>query len=282
MKKILITGVDGGLGAVITKLLSDDYEIIETNRKSMDVSDEIAVNKVVSKVKPDIIIHCAAIVNADQAQADKSKTYQVNVKGTENIAKACEFSDAELVFFSSDYVFNGEGDSPYDEDSLIDPINYYGVTKVIGEQIVRDIVSKHYILRVSWLFGPAGNNFLQKILNKKNEDEIFVVDDQIGSPTYTVHLSNVVKELLYKNQYGTYNVSNEGFCSWAEYAREILFLSDSKTKVIPVNSDSYKTLAKRPMNSRLSKEKLYSIGIEKLPTWKEALKEYFNNNALYS
>lgn len=281
MKKILITGVDGGLGAVITKLLSDDYEIIETNRKSMDVSDEIAVNKVVSKVKPDIIIHCAAIVNADQAQADKQKTYQVNVKGTENIAKACEFSDAELVFFSSDYIFNGEGDSPYDEDSLIDPINYYGVTKVIGEQIVRDIVSKHYILRVSWLFGPAGNNFLQKILNKKNESEIFVVDDQIGSPTYTVHLSNIVKELLYKNQYGTYNVSNEGCCSWAEYAREILFLSDSKTKVIPVNSDIYKTLAKRPMNSRLSKEKLYSIGIKKLPTWKEALKEYFDNNSLY-
>jgi len=282
LKKVLITGSNGGLGTVLKQSLSDKYDIISTCSSTMDVSDFEIVNRIMKDIKPNIVIHCAAIVNADQAESNKARTYNVNVKGTENIAKACNRYGAILIFFSSDYVFNGECEQEYDETSIVTPINYYGVTKIIGEQIVKDLVPKYYILRVSWLFGPYGTNFLQKILAKKDEKEIYVVNDQFGTPTYTVHLAKTISELLLKEEWGIYNITNEEFCSWADYAEEILRLAKSNTKVKRVNSETYKTVAKRPKNSRLSKEKIYSIGIEKLPTWKEALKEFLSSYLIES
>lgn len=274
MDKILITGANGGLGAVLRLALTGRFEVVATDSSNMDVTDWDVVNHVIGKVRPKMVIHCAAIVNADQAQRDKARSYAVNVRGTENIVQACNLYGAALIFFSSDYVFNGLLDRPYCENDLIDPINYYGVTKIIGEQIVRDLVLRHYIVRVSWLFGPAGNTFFQKICSKASEPTLHVVSDQIGSPTYTPHLTKALIELIQTELWGTYHITSEGFCSWADYAKEILHLIGSSAQVIPVSSDDYVTLAKRPLNSRLSKEKAYSVGICPLPHWKEALCEF--------
>ncbi len=275
MNKILITGAGGGLGAVLTKFLIERYKVIATDSSSLDVTDYITVDQIIGQVKPDLVIHCAAIVNADQAQGNKLRTYQVNVAGTEAVAQACKKYGSEMMFFSSDYVFNGETNRPYEVTDLVDPINYYGITKIIGEQIVRDLVPHNYIVRVSWLFGPAGNTFLQKMLKKAGEEFVQVVDDQIGSPTYTPHLSKALEALFLSQKWGTYQITNEGFCSWADYAEEIFRLAGSHTKVIRVDSSIYQTLAKRPLNSCLSKEKIYAAGIGPLPHWKDALRECF-------
>ena len=277
MKKILITGAGGGLGSVLANTLEKQYHVVATEADTLDVTLWETVDKITGEIAPDMIIHCAAIVNADQAQRDKMQTWRVNVEGTENIAKACKKLNAEMVFFSSDYVFNGELDRPYDEDDLVDPIQYYGITKVVGEQIVRDFVPNHYIVRISWLFGPSGYTFLQKMLSKVNEPTIKVVNDQTGSPTYTPHLSRAIEQLIQTGQYGTYHLSSEGYCSWADYASEIMRLTDSSAKVIGVNSNEYVTLAKRPRNSRLSKEKIYRLGVLRMPTWQDALKECLSN-----
>lgn len=279
MEKVLITGAGGGLGSVLSQYLKYRFDVISLDFSSLDVTNRSAVEEAVRQIQPQTIIHCAAIVNADQAQRDKSRTYAVNVKGTEYIAKACKRHHANCVFFSSDYVFNGTGSEPYEVDSLIDPINYYGVTKVLGEQIVRDFVPQHYIIRISWLFGPHGNTFLHKILARVQEESVTVVDDQIGSPTYTLHLSKAIDELIQTNAWGTYHITNEGFCSWADYAQEILRLTGSSAQVIRTDSSRYFTLAKRPLNSRLSKDKAYAAGVGRLPSWQDALAEYFHRSS---
>lgn len=275
VNKILITGSNGGLGAVLKTFLAERYIVIATDSTSMDVTDSAAVDRVIGAEKPDLVIHCAAIVNADQAEGNKPRTYSVNVLGTEAVAQACKKYGAKMMLFSSDYVFNGNQDHPYEVTDLVDPINYYGVTKVVGEQIVRDLVEHYYIVRVSWLFGPAGNTFFQKMLKRAGEESVQVVDDQVGSPTYTPHLAKAVEALYCSEKYGTYQITNDGFCSWADYAEEIFRLAGSNTKVIRVDSNTYRTLAKRPLYSCLSKEKACSIGIGPLPHWKDALRECF-------
>ena len=280
MNKILITGSNGGLGTVLKKFLSTQYAVVATDSTSMDVTDYEAVDRVIGAERPDLVLHCAAIVNADQAESNKLRTYSVNVLGTESVARACKKYNAAMLFFSSDYVFDGCQNHPYEVTDLVDPINYYGVTKVVGEQIVRDFVENSYIVRVSWLFGPAGNTFLQKMLKRAGEKNVQVVDDQIGSPTYTPHLAKAVEALFRSGKYGTYQITNEGVCSWADYAEEIFRLAGSSTKVIRVDSNTYQTLAKRPLYSCLSKEKFYSTGIGPLPHWKDALRECFEQRKL--
>ena len=275
MSKILITGSNGGLGSVIKKTLCANNEVVATDSSNMDVTDGVIVDHVIRAQRPDIVMHCAAVVNADQAESDKLRTYRVNVSGTENVAAACKKYGSEMLFFSSDYVFDGALDRPYEVTDLVNPINYYGLTKVIGEQIVRDLVERYYIVRVSWLFGPVGNTFFQKMMKRTSEESVQVVNDQIGSPTYTPHISRAVEALYRSGNWGTYQITNEGFCSWADYAEEIFRLAGSSTKVIRVDSNTYRTLAKRPLNSRLSKAMIHSIGIEPLPNWKDALCECF-------
>lgn len=275
MNKILITGSDGGLGVVLREYLSQRYNVVATNSISMDVTDKIAVERVINAERPDLVIHCAAIVNADQAEENKERTYNVNVRGTENVAQACKKYNAEMIFFSSDYVFAGNKDKPYEVTDTVDPIQYYGVTKVVGEAVVKNLLEHHYIIRVAWLFGPAGNTFFQKMMRRAGEESVHVVDDQIGSPTYTPHLAKAVEQLFNSRKYGTYQITSDGFCSWADYAEEIFRLAGSKTKVIRVDSNTYKTMAKRPMYSCLSKDSAINIGIGPLPHWKEALRECF-------
>ena len=275
MEKILITGAGGGLGKVLSQVLSDQYMVAAYTSKELDVTDKTAVAEIIKRDSPNLVMHCAAIVNADQAEGNKPATYNVNVRGTENVAHACTLCGAEMMFFSSDYVFSGKTSKPYEITDLVDPINYYGITKILGEQITRDLVERNYIVRVSWLFGPAGNNFLQKMLQKAGEPSVRVVDDQIGSPTYTPHLAQAVEKLFELRKYGTYHITNEGFCSWADYAEEIFRLKGSRTKVERVDSNTYCTLAKRPHYSCMSKKSAYEAGISALPHWKAALKEFF-------
>ena len=279
MDRILITGADGGLGKVLKKELAKRYEVIAVNRAVMNITDQVAVDSVIREAKPTSVFHCAAFSDVDLAQKEKHQAYAANVRGTENVARACRRYGAALIFISSDYVFDGYLDRPYSEDDLVEPINYYGVTKVLGEQIVRDLLERYYIVRCSWLFGPAGHTFLQKIIQKASDSEIRVVGDQIGSPTYTPDLAKALSELAAIEQWGTYHVTNEGYCSWAEYAQEIIRLVGSGTIVTAVSSSEYQTPAQRPLNSRLSKEKLYSRGIHPLPHWKDALGDYFQHGS---
>lgn len=273
MDKILITGANGNLGSTICSKLSGNYKVIPTDVDSLDIRDKEQVDKVFSNVCPDFVIHCAAIVNADFVEQNKQLAYDVNVTGTKNLSIACGIHKSKLLFFSSDYVFDGQENEPYGVDSLVNPINYYGVTKILGEQIVRDFVDQHFIFRISWLFGSKGYSFFRKMADKRFEDKVTVVNDQIGSPTYAPHLANAINDFLSITEWGTYHITNEGFCSWYEYAKEIFSGIGSKTQVVPVTSSEYSSLAKRPLNSKLDKTKSYEMGMKPLPSWKEALSE---------
>lgn len=274
--KFMVTGFDGQLGHDVALKLKDcDLEVVAPERDEFDLSDPKQVREYIINQKPDVIIHCAAYTAVDKAEDENDLCYMVNVDGTRIIAETASKIKAKFVYISSDYVFDGLGEEPHDEDKETSPINYYGLTKELGEKIVREKIKDHFIIRTSWVYGVNGNNFVRTMLRlAQSKNEISVVSDQIGAPTYSKDLAELIVSLVQTDKYGTYHGVNEGFCSWYDFAIAIFNQSGISIKVNPITTESYPTKATRPLNSRLSKVKLDSIGIERLPHWEDALARY--------
>ena len=274
--RVLVTGVKGQLGSdIAAELKLRAEECIGADIADFDITDRGATVGTIKKYMPDCVIHCAAFTDVNGAEEKRGLCERINVLGTENVALACNEADAKLIYISTDYVFNGEGMRPYEPNDERDPINFYGMTKSLGEDKVRSICPKHFIVRTSWVFGKNGTNFVKTMLRLGEQMEgLTVVDDQIGSPTYTPDLARLLCDMAATERYGTYHATNEGFCSWYDFAKKIMELSGIGCNIKPIASKDYPSPAKRPQNSRLSKEKLVQNGFCKLPPWEDALKRF--------
>lgn len=275
---ILVTGVNGQLGYDVVKVLNErNIECLGIDRDELDITDKEAVNEYIIKLKPEAVIHCAAYTAVDKAEDEYEVCRKVNVDGTENIAKACKEIDAKMIYISTDYVFSGLGDKEFEIDGDINPHSVYGKTKYEGELKAKEILDKHFIVRISWVFGINGNNFVKTMIRLgKEKESLNVVCDQIGSPTYTADLAPVLCDMVVSEKYGVYHATNEGFCSWAEFAEEIMKQSRLNCKVNPIPTSEYPSRAVRPLNSRMSKKKLVENEFSVLPEWKDALERYLN------
>lgn len=276
MVRILVTGVNGQLGYDIVKeLRKRGFEAIGVNRESMDLTNSEDIKKAIYNQNLDGIIHCAAYTAVDAAEDNIELCERVNAFAVKEIAIYAKELDIPIIYISTDYVFDGSKQGIYIEDDKTCPINVYGSSKCCGEEYVRDILDKYFIVRISWVFGENGNNFIDTMLRlAKDRDELNVINDQVGSPTYTKHLAPLLVDMIESDKYGTYHVTNEGFCSWYEFAKEIFKLSNIDINVNPITTDKYPTKAKRPLNSKMSKQKLINNGFKKLPIWQDALREY--------
>lgn len=274
--KILVTGYNGQLGYdVVKELNSRSVECRGVDREDFDITDRDETVGYICDYAPDAVIHCAAYTAVDRAEDDEENCRKVNADGTENIAVACEKLRAKMLYVSTDYVYGGDGEAPFETDSPTNPKNVYGVTKLEGEKAVMKYIDKFFIVRTSWVFGINGNNFVKTMLRLGDEKEsLNVVCDQVGSPTYTPDLARLICDLIVTEKYGIYHGTNANFCSWAEFAAEIMKLGGKKTVINPVPSSEYPTKAERPHNSRLSKKCLDEAGIKRLPTWQDALKRF--------
>ena len=290
--KVLVTGVAGQLGHdVMQELAKREIPAVGTDLKEgipLDITDEKAVHQVLQKEKPTVIIHCAAWTAVDLAEEEQNKktVYAVNVTGTENLAKEAAALGARFVYISTDYVFNGEGTTPWKQDCTeYAPLNYYGQTKWQGEQMVKQYLSSYFIVRIAWVFGLNGGNFIKTMLKVgKNHDRLTVVKDQIGTPTYTKDLARLLVDMIQTEKYGIYHATNEGgYISWYDFAAEIFrqaavldpAYDEEHLQVVPVTTEEYGvSKARRPFNSRLDRSKLVEQGFEPLPDWKDALARY--------
>ena len=274
--KVLVTGVMGQLGYDVVKELNQrKIGCLGTDVDDFDITDEKSVTAFIQQYKPDAVIHCAAYTAVDKAEDDQELCRRVNVDGTRYIAKVCKEIDAKMIYISTDYVFPGTGDRPYEVDDPTGPTCVYGVTKLEGELAVKECLDKYFIVRISWVFGKNGSNFVKTMLRiGKERDEVNVVCDQIGSPTYTADLAPLLCDMVATEKYGTYHATNEGFCSWAEFAQEIFKQAGYVTIVRAIPTFEYPTKAKRPLNSRLSKGSLVKSNFIRLPTWQNALERY--------
>lgn len=274
--KVFVTGVKGQLGFdVVNELKKRGHEAIGVDIDEMDITDEASVNRVIRAAAPDAVIHCAAYTAVDAAEENEELCRNVNAKGTEYIAKVCRELDIRMMYISTDYVFDGQGTRPWEPDDEREPLNVYGQTKYEGELAVEENLAKYFIVRIAWVFGVNGKNFIKTMLNLgKTHDKLTVVADQVGSPTYTYDLARLLVDMIETEKYGRYHATNEGLCSWYEFACEIFNQAGMNVKVEPVGSDQYPVKAKRPMNSRMSKDKLDENGFDRLPSWQDALKRY--------
>ena len=288
--KVLVTGTSGQLGFdVMEELKRRGYEGVGADRSeteadfphvTLDITDREKVMKVVKEVKPDVIVHCAAWTNVDAAEAPENleKVRAVNVDGTRNLAEAAKAVDAKMVYISTDYVFDGTGTEPWQpDDKNYAPINVYGQSKLDGELEVAQILKKYFIVRIAWVFGRNGKNFVRTMIEVgKNHPVVKVVDDQIGTPTYTVDLAKLLVDMIETDKYGYYHATNEGgFISWADFTEEIYRQTGMDVKVERVTTEEYgKSVAARPFNSRLDKSKLIKNGFTPLPDWRDALKRF--------
>jgi len=279
VKKILVTGAKGQLGYdVVKRLKKDGYEVKGVDISDFDISDTKKTVAFIKKNKPNVVVHCSAYTAVDKAESEKELCYKVNTVGTKNIAVVCKEIDAAMCYISTDYVFNGQGNIPFETTDKTTPLGVYGQTKLDGEIIVQEILDKFFIIRISWVFGKNGNNFVKTMLRLSNEREsLSVVADQIGSPTYTVDAADFIAYLVDKNQYGVYHFTNEGFCSWHDFAKEIFTQKNMPIDLKPISTAEYKTPAARPLNSRLSKRSVYDIGYKKIPSWQDALRCFLKN-----
>jgi len=283
--KIFVTGARGQLGYdVVNELNKRGHEAIGVDIEQLDITDEEAVSIMLKEILPNGVIHCAAwtAVDAAEDEENNAKVQAVNVDGTEYIAKTCKELDCKMIYISTDYVFNGLGDRPWEEDDDRQPLSVYGQTKYEGELAVEKWLEKFYIVRIAWVFGINGKNFVKTMLNLgKTRDSLSVVDDQVGTPTYTYDLSRLLVDMVESDKYGIYHATNEGgYISWYDFTCEIMKQASEinpvygNVKVSPVGSDAYPAKAKRPSNSRMNKDKLVTNGFEPLPTWQDALCRY--------
>lgn len=279
--KVLVTGSKGQLGYdVIKELCSRRHEALGFDLPELDITDEAAVQAVFDRVKPDAVIHCAAwtAVDAAEESGNIAKVFAVNEGGTRNLAAACKRTGAKLLYLSTDYVFDGQGSAPWGADEpRFAPLNEYGKSKLAGENAVRELLQTYFIVRIAWVFGKNGNNFVKTMLRlSETHDTLRVVCDQVGTPTYTPDLARLLVDMIETDKYGVYHATNEGgFLSWYDFASAIMQEAGKHTKVIPVTTAEYGlSKASRPFNSRLDKSKLKENGFEPLPDWRDALKRY--------
>jgi len=274
--KVLVTGVKGQLGYdVVNELKKRGHEAVGVDIEEMDITDEESVNRVIREAAPDAVIHCAAYTAVDAAEDNVELCRAVNARGTGNIARVCKALDIPMMYISTDYVFNGQGTRPWEPDDQREPLNIYGQTKYEGELEVEENLKKYFIVRIAWVFGVNGKNFIKTMLNLgKTRDKLSVVADQIGSPTYTFDLARLLVDMIETEKYGRYHATNEGLCSWYDFACEIFKQAGMNVTVEPVTSDQFPVKAKRPMNSRISKDKLTENGFQPLPSWQDALRRY--------
>lgn len=271
--KVLVTGAKGQLGTdLMHELEKRGIEGIGVDVQEMDITDAEACRRVIKNSGADAVIHCAAYTAVDAAEDNVDLCRRINGEGTRNVAQACKEADAKLMYISTDYVFDGQGTRPWEPDDERHPLNVYGQTKYEGELAVEELSDKYFIVRIAWVFGVAGKNFIKTMLRLgKERGAVSVVDDQIGSPTYTYDLARLLVDMIQTDKYGRYHATNEGLCSWYEFAKEIFRQAGMDVPVTPVSSDQFPAKAARPSNSRLSKEKLSENGFERLPAWQDAL-----------
>jgi dTDP-4-dehydrorhamnose reductase len=299
MKKVFVTGVAGQLGHdLIIELsqnniasigsdlpteytgLKDHEAILKMPYRSMDITDKAAVEKILLEETPDVVIHCAAWTAVDLAEEPehKEKVHKINAEGTRNIAEACKKINCKMIYISTDYVFNGQGETPWEPDCKdYAPLNVYGQSKLDGELAVSSLLEKFFIVRIAWVFGKNGKNFIKTMLQvAKKHDTVRVVNDQIGTPTYTSDLAKLLVEMANSEKYGYYHATNEGgYISWFDFTKEIYKQAGLSTTVLPVTTAEYGiSKAARPFNSRLEKSKLSKAGFSRLPTWQDALSRY--------
>lgn len=281
--KVFVTGVAGQLGHdVVNELKKRGHEAVGSDIAGgdvlLDITDEAAVEEVLNKVKPDAVIHCAAWTAVDNAEDEEEKVRAINAGGTKNIARICKSLDCKMIYISTDYVFDGQGTEPWKPDCKdYKPLNVYGQTKLEGEKAVSEILEKYFIVRIAWVFGINGKNFIKTMLNAgKKYDTVRVVSDQIGTPTYTLDLARLLVDMVETEKYGYYHATNEGgYISWYDFTCEIFRQAGYSTRVVPVTTKEYGvSKAARPFNSRLDKTKLAENGFEPLPVWQDALERY--------
>lgn len=274
--RILVTGVKGQLGHdVMNELAKRGHTGIGVDVEEMDITDAKKVDEVIRASEVEAVIHCAAYTAVDAAEDQAELCRKINAEGTENIAKVCKELDIKMMYISTDYVFDGEGTRPWEPDDERHPLNVYGQTKYEGELAVEKYLDKFFTIRIAWVFGVNGKNFIKTMLKlSETHDELNVVDDQIGSPTYTYDLAVLMVDMIETEKYGRYHATNEGLCSWYEFACEIFRQAGRDVKVNPVSSEEFPAKAKRPHNSRMDKSKLTENGFTPLPAWQDALKRY--------
>lgn len=277
--RILVTGVKGQLGFdVVNELKKNNIEAVGVDIEEMDITDAAAVKKVITESKVDGLIHCAAYTAVDAAEDNEEICRKINAGGTKNIADVCKELDIKMMYISTDYVFNGQGETPWQPDCKdYKPLNVYGQTKLEGELAVSETLDKYFIVRIAWVFGVNGKNFIKTMLNVgKTHDTVTVVNDQVGTPTYTYDLARLLVDMIQTDKYGYYHATNEGgYISWYDFTCEIYKQAGYTTKVVPVTTAEYGvSKAARPFNSRLDKSKLVENGFEPLPTWQDALARY--------
>lgn len=272
--KVLVTGAKGQLGSELVRMLSPVFEVYGFTRQQLDVTRFSEVRECVRQLRPDVVIHAAAYTQVDLAESHPDAAYAVNAYGTRNLAVAAEEAGAAIVYISTDYVFDGTSRRPYREFDPVGPLNVYGKSKCAGEQIVQTLSRRHYIVRTSWLYGPGGPNFVRTMLQlAKTAPELRIVDDQIGSPTYTADLAQFIGELILTGQYGIYHASNQGSCSWHEFAREIFARTELQVTVTPVRTQDFPRPAPRPSYSVLDHMAIRLNGLSALRPWQEALQD---------
>ena len=275
--KILITGSKGQLGHdLMNELSKRGIEYVGVDVEEMDITDGDACRRVITDAAPDAVIHCAAYTAVDAAEENVELCRKINAEGTKNIAEVCHDLDIKMMYISTDYVFNGEGTRPWEPDDHREPLNIYGLTKYEGEVYIERLVKKFFTVRIAWVFGVNGKNFIKTMLRLGEErGAVSVVDDQIGSPTYTYDLARLLVDMIQTEEYGRYHATNEGLCSWYEFACEIFRQAGmDEVKVTPVDSSCFPAKAKRPLNSRMSKDKLTANGFDRMPAWQDALGRY--------
>ena len=274
--KVFLTGISGQLGYdVARELKKRKLDFMGVSSRELDIRDPLAVDAMLTDYRPDAVIHCAAYTKVDHAEEEAEVCWDVNAEGTKNIASVCRRLGARLIYISTDYVFPGNGERFYEPDDPVSPLNVYGMSKYAGELAVRSLVREHFIVRTSWVIGENGGNFVKTMLRlAETHATLSVVDDQIGSPSFTADLAPLLCDMLVSERFGTYHAANEGICSWAELAETIFSYAEKNVLVRHVSTEEYGAVAARPLNSRLNKAKLAENGFAQLPDWRSSLKRY--------
>jgi dTDP-4-dehydrorhamnose reductase len=274
-KKILILGADGMLGSDIVKILSQNYNVFPLTIQNVDIADKETLERLMKQLYPDIVINCAAYTNVDGAETNPEKAFSVNAEGVKHIAECCNSINARMIHYSTDYIFDGNKKDPYNENDTPCPLNIYGQSKLKGEEYIKEILADYLIIRSSWLFGEKGKNFVNSILKLSQEkEELKIVNDQVGSPTYTSDLSKATGQLIEKDIRGIVNVTNSGYCSWFTFSKEITELSNISIKIKAIRTEELNRSALRPKNSILDCSKFNKLTGSIMPSYKSALKSY--------